>query len=511
VKLLKVWAIHLLAGDRNYSEPWFSKTHYKGYVIPRLDLFRYLIDGLDNLKIVRKVLVVLNSYKLTVLGRPSLSTIVDTPVSEPSDPYISKLRLYCHLPNVPPYALEETEVVDTRSKFADDYGNTFDGPFGMKDDSVFGHTEHTEYPRNLGKLVPIIDKGKWRNILVGHWVIQLQTKKLADWLRNWLWKLPEVASGDQCKFSDFIITAMKNGRYMMSIDLAEATDRLSRDLQIKLLISMGVPKAYFYFLKLPFVYDGSIYHTNRGLQMAEYSNGQPMGLFLSFPMFELAHYVILKFACAVSKAEFCICGDDVVIALESEKDRDKVFGRYKTLIERFGGVISTAKTIMSSRLAEGVGAIFLKGIPKDIRIPTGKLSLLEATTPDTWLYRSIRRSEPVGRSIMASWLSTMLQSSYTYDQRSAMNYFLLTKDLSDWDITSLRLLDKPEHMPQTYSKFEKVPSFWRNTPEDEVLSSRFRWIGLRRYQESLVDNKIVSLYRKDTKGLLCRKPKLSRR
>jgi hypothetical protein len=496
VKLLKNWAIHLLAGEKEFSEPWFAKKHYKGYTIPSLGIFEYFVDNIHNLKVVKLVLIILNSYKLVMLGEPSLSSI-KCDLSEKADHYIDKLRKYVHLPNVPSEILGRTECVDTRSKYADDFGGTTSGPYGWKDDNILFFMEENEDPYSLGRLVPIRDKGKWRNILVGHWAIQLKTKKLADWLRQWLWSRPEVASGNQSKMTDFCIQSLIQGRYMMSIDLSEATDRLSRDLQIKLLISMGVPNSYFKFLELPFHYHGKDYGEDDAIKKSYYTNGQPMGLFLSFPMFELAHYVILKFAVATSDgATFAICGDDVVVACE-EKDSVVIFNRYKNLIERFGGVISPTKTIRSMRLAEGVGAIFLKGIPKEIRIPSGKVSYLEAMTPGTWLYQEIVHETPVGRALMNAWLSTKLFKEYTYQQRMSMNEFMVTSDLSDWSIEALKSLDKPDHMPQIYSRFdEDLYSFWRNTPEENQVS-HYHFINLRAYRDNLVSNKIVSYYKKD--------------
>jgi hypothetical protein len=293
---------------------------------------------------------------------------------------------------------------------------------------------------------------------------------------------------------------------MMSIDLSEATDRLSKEFQIKLLTSMGVPKEYFKFLNLPFHYQGLDFGEEEGIKKAYYSNGQPMGLFISFPMFELAHYVVLKYVTAITNSRFCICGDDVVIACEP-KDGMVLFSRYKNLIERFGGVISQSKTILSSKLCEGVGAIFLKGIQKEIRIPSGKVSILEAFTPVTGLYQKIVHQEPVGRALMSSWLSTKLFKEYTYQQRMSMNEFMVTTDLGDWSIEALRSLDKTDRMPQSYSRFdEDLYNFWRNTPEEKDPS--YHWISLRAYQDALVSNKIISLYKKD---LPCQPTKPSRK
>jgi hypothetical protein len=366
----------------------------------------------------------------------------------------------------------------------------------------FLHEEMNSDPECLGHIVPIPDKGKFRNILVGHSAIQLKTKKLADWLRSWLWSQQEIASGDQSKMSRFILSNLKLGKVMISIDLSEATDRLSVDLQIKLLISMGVPKSYFDFMKLHSYFNPSAYGLGpkRGrYSKIKYSNGQPMGLYLSFPMFELAHYCILKFATAVCNSSFCICGDDVVVAAENDKDASYIYRRYENLIERFGGLVSTSKTMQSSRFAEGVGAIFLKDIPKEIRIPSGKLSPLEAFTPGTLLYKKIACLDSVGRSILFSWLSTKEYKRYTYEQRTMANEFLINNDLSNWSIDALRSLDKDEHTPQTWPSWEVGPTgLWRLTPSDQE-NTPIRWVKLSRVRSALITNKIISLY-KSNKG-----------
>jgi hypothetical protein len=276
---------------------------------------------------------------------------------------------------------------------------------------------------------------------------------------------------------------------------------------------MGVPESYFDFLKLPFWYDPRDYNqTGDSVKINYYSNGQPMGLYISFPMFELAHYVILKFATATVKADFCICGDDVVVACDTKEEGDEVFSRYKSLVHRFGGIISLSKTISSSRLAEGVGALFLKGIPKEIRIPSGKLSTLEAFTPGTWLYQEIVHRSAIGRAILSAWLSTKLEKRYTYDQRRSMNESMVTENRWSWSLEALRSLDKRDRMPQTYYAWEEEDfDFWRNTPEgSEDLVSPFKWIGPAAFAEALVSNKIVSLYLYENKikrKQLCPLPK----
>jgi len=518
LKLLVLWAIQILSGNQGYQAPWFKSTRYRGYIIPKLALFKYLVRNLRNPNKVRLVLTVLKSYRQKTWGKPSLEPIISTPRSTVPEAYIRYLRQYCRLPSVPNSVLEPVDAVNTQKAYATDSGRTFPGPYGRKDSDFpaeirFLYEDENNDPQLLGTLTTVEDKGKFRTILVGHWAIQLRTKRLADWLRTWLWKQDEIASGDQTKMRDFILTNLEKGKFMMSIDLSNATDRLSRDFQIKLLSSMGVPISYFKFLELPAAYRFEEFEPEKGkgLGTVKYSNGQPMGLFLSFPMFELSHYVIVKFAIARTEAKACICGDDLVIACDRGDSID-IFNRYQNLIERFGGVISVQKTILSEYLAEGIGALFLKGYPKEFRIPSGKLSILEAMCPGFWLNDQIRSESPLGRALAYSWLNTKERKEYTHRNRRALNEFMITTDLSDLHIDALRSLASHQTFPLSWYVWEeapsgvsgKVPRFPEDaeTPEEIPLSRKtdipdhFRYISLEKYRDARVAHKIINLYKK---------------
>lgn len=507
VKALKIWALHVLGREREYSSPWFKSCLYRGYRIPRLELFKHLVDNLFNLKQVRLVLTVLNSYKQILVGEPQLDSVIGTPVSKPSTDYVRLLRQLVELPRVPSSVLEPVSSIATNKKYCTDSGATHDGPYGLYDSTfpaelALVFNDMNEGPACLGRLIPIPDKGKWRTILVGHGVIQCRTRKLADWLRSWLWSQPEIASGDQGKMSRFVVDAQLKGKTLLSIDLSNATDRLSRELQIQLLVSMGVPLRYFDFLRLPFYYIPKQFGMEgTKLRQARYSNGQPMGLMVSFPMFELAHYVILRWVVAPYRASFTICGDDVVIACD-QGDAPVIFDRYKNLIERFGGEISLGKTLVSDHLAEGVGAIFLKGHPEEIRIPSGKLCNLELGLKGSWVHREISKGTMIGRAILFPFLSRKEYRSYTYDHRKYLNEVLITKDLSDFHPDGLRDLAYHDDYPQRWPVWEDSPTSSPMRSLEEEL--HFRWVSEVKFMDALVSNKLINLYKKEDR---CQKPK----
>jgi hypothetical protein len=213
-------------------------------------------------------------------------------------------------------------------------------------------------------------------------------------------------------------------------------------------------------------------------------------------MFELAHYVILQFAVATSDgATFCICGDDVVVACDTNEQEMVITERYRNLIERFGGLVSEAKTIASRDIAESVGAIFIRGY-KDVRIPSGRLSTLEAYENYTQLNWEISHGTPLGRAILYPWLSTKETKSYTYTQRQNMNEYFCHKDLSSWSLESLRSLCCRDNMPQTWNSWEESPGpFWMMNQKEPV--NIYRFIGKEKFLDSLLTNKIITLLKGD--------------
>jgi hypothetical protein len=451
------------------------------------------------------------------LGKKSLDSITSVPYIKVKPDYVRLLTSYVDLPRVPSIVLESEVAINTTKSYAEDSGQTHPGPYGLKDfdfpaEIRFLFADMNNDPRILGTLTTVEDKGKYRTVLVGHYALQLKTKRLADWLRKWLWNCREVASGDQRKMSEFIIDQQEKGRFMLSIDLSNATDKLSRDLQIQLLVRMGVPRSYFDFLSLPckFRFEEFLPETKRiGFGNIKYSNGQPMGLFLSFPMFELAHYVILKAVTARYNADFCICGDDVVISCD-EPDSTQILKRYKDHIENFGGEISVSKSISSRDLCEGIGALYLKGYPKELRIPSGKLSILEATCKGFWLNRQIVKETRLGRAIAYSWLNTKERKGYTDDNRQSFNEFMVITDLSDLHLDALRALASHQTFPIEWYAWEDPPegvtgskSVYPDGIIPENLNSlpkkrgtkELKYVSLEKYRDARVTHKIISLYK----------------
>jgi hypothetical protein len=149
---------------------------------------------------------------------------------------------------------------------------------------------------------------------------------------------------------------------------------------------------------------------------------------------------------------------------------------------------------MSFSAAEGVGALFLKDYPKEIRIPSGKLSALEAYTKETIVSAEVSNCSTLGRALMVAWLNTRYNKEYTYEMRKKANFELVTRDLSHLNIMALRSLVKPDQDPTKFSIEDDAHySFWMMSPIREAGQLPYRLVGKEKFRQLLIDNKILQL------------------
>jgi hypothetical protein len=72
-----------------------------------------------------------------------------------------------------------------------------------------------------------------------------------------------------------------------------------------------------------------------------YTVGQGMGIFTSWPLMALTHHFIVNQVCKVSVDNYCLVGDDLVIADE------KGYHRYMNFMNDIGMTVNLQKTIVS--------------------------------------------------------------------------------------------------------------------------------------------------------------------
>lgn len=153
---------------------------------------------------------------------------------------------------------------------------------------------------------------------------------------------------DQNRGAFFLKDCLDKGKEIYSFDLSSATDRFPRSLQTRFLVANGLKD---WAKPIDEVSQGPFWFSEKHT-FVQYSVGQPMGLYGSFPLFHLTHYRLLE-DCAkqagATRNSFAVLGDDVLI-----QNRD-VAMRYQDAIEKLGISISRAKSYESCDLQTFAG------------------------------------------------------------------------------------------------------------------------------------------------------------
>jgi hypothetical protein len=201
-----------------------------------------------------------------------------------------------------------------------------------------------------GSLVPLTKDGGWkvRWIASPYRLHQLALVPLGSALFQVLRDLPWDCTFNQSKPYKTVQEHLKRGGTAYAVDLTSATDFFPLDLQVSVLRSLFGPvpdidlfeelsRCTWKCKKLGFT--------------VQWTNGQPMGLYPSFPAFALTHGVLLHLLSGGAPDRFFVLGDDVVILDEN------LYGRYIKTLKILGCPHNPDKTIISKGLTEFAGKI----------------------------------------------------------------------------------------------------------------------------------------------------------
>nr|QQM16291.1 putative replicase [Monsystermes virus] len=178
-----------------------------------------------------------------------------------------------------------------------------------------------------------------------------------------------------------VMSELKQGRTLASVDLTSATDLLSVDKGIDILllrefgysyedpwwrVGQGVdltpnPKStkdeqnrYLYWLHVKHFKQTALGDwLAPDHQVYSWKQGQPLGTAPSFSLLAYTNNALAAMSandCGVKDPFWRVIGDDIVMRVE-------MFERYKERVQEFGGVINLQKTIVSNRLAEFGGRV----------------------------------------------------------------------------------------------------------------------------------------------------------
>jgi len=426
LKSLKTWFLQHLAGNTNYSEPWFEKSQVNGSYIPKGTFGTLFKDAMHSKhrhdKKTVKILSALMVYTGIRLDKPSTKQIIKTvgsifgtPLEEST---VRTMRavgksLKTRLPrsaldkvarykaakakgfNFKPVSLntgkpftsggerylrsfiQGLHVPPVRAYFEENFENFPKVESWPMPDP----TELPPSPENIlrqplaGQIVVIQEPGaKARVIANPSAAAQVALYPLHQLLDSILRDLPTDCTHNQESGADWAFNQLASGKSVHSVDLSGATDNFPISLQLSLLTSLGL-KSEAELIRLmangiwmlhPDLHTDLI---NGGHMIAAtYTRGQPQGLYSSFPLFGLTHNLLCK-ALAVKHGlspddSFRILGDDIVI------NNDKLHEAYREFMKKAGVPISEQKSLSSDQVAEFAGFIITKnGYYKPAKVP----------------------------------------------------------------------------------------------------------------------------------------------
>lgn len=226
--------------------------------------------------------------------------------------------------------------------------------------------------------------GKLRVFAFPNLLFQVMLNPMKASLLRILKRIPEDCTFDQAKGVAWVERAQQDGRKVFSVDLSDATNHFSFDLQRIAMESIFLGSEWVNHLGLwEYVSKGRYGAHAIGLPSVSWTKGQPLGTGPSFPAFAITHHAVLHH-CKVKagKADldcYRILGDDVVITDEA------VYNQYRSVLLDLGCPVSEPKTFKSHDLAEFGGMVMFKGMT----IPSTKWKEIHLgnITNDAWLFK----------------------------------------------------------------------------------------------------------------------------
>lgn len=205
-------------------------------------------------------------------------------------------------------------------------------------------------PTDAGSLIPLTKDGGWkvRWIASPYRIHQMALNPLGSALFKTLRDLPWDCTFDQTKPYKHVQEHLRSGGTAFAVDLSSATDHFPLDLQVSVLMALfpqGKHQVELFRELSRSAWDAREYGVHY------WTNGQPMGLYPSFPAFALTHGVLLDYLSGGVPGRFFVLGDDVIIL------HRPTYEAYIATMDVLGCPFSPSKTIVSDRVTEFAGKI----------------------------------------------------------------------------------------------------------------------------------------------------------
>jgi len=199
-----------------------------------------------------------------------------------------------------------------------------------------------------GKLCPLTKDGglKIRWIANPFRIHQWALQPLGDKLFQLLTGLPWDCTFEQSKPYEVVQEHLKKGKTAYCVDLSSATDYFPLELQLSVLRRIFPEDA-----SLINLFEDLSRNTNwtYGKESVRWTNGQPMGLYPSFPSFALTHGVLLDYLASGVPGRFYVLGDDVIILHQA------TYEKYIQMLDVLGCPYNPSKSLISNQMAEFAG------------------------------------------------------------------------------------------------------------------------------------------------------------
>lgn len=198
--------------------------------------------------------------------------------------------------------------------------------------------------------------GKTRTIAIVDYYSQRSLKPLHEALMKLLRSLKTDGTYSHANVGEYAKQLTLKKGYSFCADLTNATDRFPAEVQ-KVLLSKLIPDTDL-FNSLWTLLTKRTFKVAWSSEMVTYNAGQPMGCYASWPLFALAHHLVVEF-CS-NKTEYRLIGDDFITSDQTQSQR------YKEVMEHLGVSINYSKTVESPKgslysAAEVAKQLFLNG------------------------------------------------------------------------------------------------------------------------------------------------------
>jgi hypothetical protein len=459
-KKLKVWAFHILAGETDYKEEWFSVRREQGILIPSKysSIFISLIFKMkrfersrcsQSVSDLRLWLSYFNLYKLfegpTHKGIEEELEQVFQPEPIFQDPlYIkgveqlvsSEALRFKETFNLEPSDLG-TVLAPTASKVAvsPGYNGTYpeylaNNAFLFSAYNGWSDSHHVKYMLSHVNLIKTQFGGnlhflggpglKTRTILVPDLVTQSKLKPIQRDLMSILRRIPTDCTYNQEEGQEFLKANQISGITVYSVDLKSCTWNFPASLQKTVLKQLGYSANV-----ISEIFHNLVYNPVDGLENT-IKKGQAMGLAPSFPLFALTHNFLLSGLCKliglIPRESFRVLGDDLII------NDYRLYQHYLSFCKNYEVPISWSKTIKSKRFGEFAGKVFFLGAdvtPINWKFPTFEsfpslAPIYRKISPKFWNYMMYKdKKVNLGWKILRglpSWLGGINDTSPVSDR-----------------------------------------------------------------------------------------------